>query len=360
MDLFGAEDLPSVEAEQTAQPPVAYEYPILYGHQAALQTLLGRVASNTPPASLIVQGAEGIGKATFVAHFICQLLNLPYPKTAEGEESHWPNMVHPDLLVVERGFDDKKGERSPNILRDDVAGVVPFLRRTASTDGGWRLVVVDDANTMNLATQNTLLKILEEPPAKTMIILVTHALGQLIQTIRSRCQVLVLHPLQKADVKACLAAKAVTLNAEDEAFWLAYAEGAPGKILQTLEKTKGEAAAKLFDLINGSLSPNPLARFELAGSLAATPYADTIYSLLLFVLNKAALAMAGTETALEGILPYFSLQTKTALEAAGGHKTLTLANTLDAFISACQSAKLDKKHIAQGVVDRLYEGLTVK
>ena len=78
---------------------------------------------------------------------------------------------HPDLLVVERQTDPKTGQIKSNLDVQTARKVVPFLRMTSS-DGGWRIVIVDDADLMNRNAQNALLKILEEPPQNTLLILV--------------------------------------------------------------------------------------------------------------------------------------------------------------------------------------------
>src|SRR5262249_37067052 len=102
---------------------------------------------------------------------------------------------HPDLLTVERSFDEKRGRMREEIVVEDVRAVGAFLRLTAGA-GGWRIVIVDSADELNRNAANALLKILEEPPNRALLLLVAHAPGRLLPTIRSRCRTLSLSALK--------------------------------------------------------------------------------------------------------------------------------------------------------------------
>src|SRR3546814_4565127 len=86
--------------------------------------------------------------------------------------------------------------------------------RTAA-EGGWRVVVVDCADEMNQSAANAFLKILEEPPPRALLLLVSHAPGGLLPTIRSRCRRLVLNPLSLEQVSSLLAKSRPELTPED-------------------------------------------------------------------------------------------------------------------------------------------------
>jgi len=79
---------------------------------------------------------------------------------------------HADLMTVEREFDEKKGRLKNDISVESVRRIHPFVRMTAA-EGGWRVVIVDGAEYLNASSQNALLKVLEEPPKKTVLILTT-------------------------------------------------------------------------------------------------------------------------------------------------------------------------------------------
>ena len=92
------------------------------------------------------------------------------------------------MLVIGRVYDSAKKRLSNDIPVDEVRKITPFLRKT-SAEGGWRVVIIDDAQHLNRSSQNAILKILEEPPKKTLLILITDQAGRFLPTIRSRCQI---------------------------------------------------------------------------------------------------------------------------------------------------------------------------
>nr|WP_236638303.1 hypothetical protein [Mangrovicoccus ximenensis] len=103
-------------------------------------------------------------------------------------------LSEPRLSLLRRPFDEKTGRLKAEIPVDAVRALKRFLSMSAA-DGGARVVIVDAADEMNTSAANALLKLLEEPPKDTVLILVSHQPGRLLPTIRSRCRVLRLPPL---------------------------------------------------------------------------------------------------------------------------------------------------------------------
>ena len=178
----------------------------LVGHGEAEQTLLSAFQSGRLPHAWLISGPRGIGKATLAYRFARFLLNggsegglfggpddLSVP--AESSVAHRvAAQAHPDLRVVERTANERTGKLRTEIVVDDVRDLSHFLRLTPS-DGGWRIAIVDAADEMNRNAANALLKILEEPPDRAVLLVVSHAPGRLLPTIRSRCRKLVMKPL---------------------------------------------------------------------------------------------------------------------------------------------------------------------
>lgn len=188
------------------------------GHNNIETQILGLINSGNIPHALIFSGVEGIGKSTFAFRLARYLLKNGTGESADDglfgdsgltnlapvtslsindEDSVFKQIAsggHPDFLFIHRPMDERKGTLKNNLDVDTARKVTPFLRKTAS-DGGWRVVLVDDADTMNRNAQNALLKILEEPPKNTILILICHRLGNMIPTIRSRCRVMHFDPL---------------------------------------------------------------------------------------------------------------------------------------------------------------------
>lgn len=98
----------------------------------------------------------------------------------------------------------KSLKKSAIIKVDDVRTINEFLAKKSSNDG-WRVVIVDSIDDLNNAGANAILKILEEPPAKTVIMLISHNPNRLLPTIRSRCAKMNLKPLAETRWPVCCA-----------------------------------------------------------------------------------------------------------------------------------------------------------
>jgi DNA polymerase-3 subunit delta' len=151
------------------------------------------------------------------------------------------------------------------IVIDTVHEVGKFLRLTPG-EGGWRVVIVDSAEDMNRNAANALLKLLEEPPKRAILLLVSHAPGRLLPTIRSRCRSLNLAPLAEEDVAALLETHAPELAPRDRTKIARLAEGSIGQAL-TLAAEGGVAMAALVD--EALAAPVPPARAQAMADAAA-------------------------------------------------------------------------------------------
>lgn len=158
---------------------------------------------------------------------------------------------HADLKVVERGWaDDKKAKRRTEIVIDDVRGIGGFMALTPA-EGGWRVVIIDSADEMNRNAANAVLKVLEEPPRNTLMMLVSHSPGRLLPTIRSRCRRLVCQPLPEATVAELLALRRPDLAPEDVTALARLAEGSVGKALALAAEGGLDLYRDLLGLLQG-------------------------------------------------------------------------------------------------------------
>jgi DNA polymerase-3 subunit delta' len=149
-----------------------------------------------------------------------------------------------DLLVLERVINEKTGKLYQDIRVDDVRRTITFFGSTPG-EGGWRIAIVDTVDELNPSGANALLKVLEEPPRRGVLLLVSHSAARVLPTIRSRCRVLALRPLSVADVaRAAAAALAEEGAAADIAAAAAVADGSVRRALALLD---GDA----LDLRNG-------------------------------------------------------------------------------------------------------------
>ncbi|MEM7651379.1 MAG: DNA polymerase III subunit delta' [Pseudomonadota bacterium] len=266
MDLFGEEPEEIIEETETdfSDAPVEETQglvaprlmSICIGHEKCEADLLERFKSGRMPHGLIFSGLRGIGKATFAYRFARFLLkqrasdpnqsamfdDAPTEMNSFDVPSDDPVFRqvaaggHADLLTVERDYDAAKDIYKDSVAVDAVRKVNPFLRMTASKDGGWRVVIIDDADTMNRSAQNALLKILEEPPANTVLILVCHRLGAMIPTIRSRAHTLSFNPLTEPAFERLLSSNGYDTSPAQLETLYQLSEGSIGVALEHIEQ----------------------------------------------------------------------------------------------------------------------------
>jgi DNA polymerase-3 subunit delta' len=220
--------------------PAPRANPLLIGHDAAEAELAEALRSGRMHHAWLITGPAGIGKATLAFRFARWLLAVP---AADGKlalpESHpvFRRVAagsHADLLTVERAWDEKRKRMRGEIVVNDVRRVADFLRLTPA-EGGWRVVVLDGAEDLNRNAANALLKVLEEPPARAVLLLICSAAGRLLPTIRSRCRRLRLGPLCELDLKRLLSLYLPELPEDEQGRLAALADGSPGRALQLAE-----------------------------------------------------------------------------------------------------------------------------
>ncbi len=158
---------------------------------------------------------------------------------------------HPGLLVLKRPADEKTGRLKTVVSVNEIRRLGGFFGLT-SAGGGWRVAIIDAADDMNDNAANALLKVLEEPPARSLLILISHAPGRQLPTIRSRCQRLDMKPLDDAVLTAALAQRLPDMSADDRAALVRLAEGSLGLALQLAEEEGVEFAHRAEALLGGA------------------------------------------------------------------------------------------------------------
>lgn len=279
----------------------------LFGQATAERGFLSAWAEDRLHHAWLLRGPQGVGKAT-LAYRIGRALLAEGPGTGGLDALFAPSMPEtldaptgcpiqsrirarsePRLAVLRRGVNDR-GRLRTQIAVDDVRAVRRFLSLSA-TDGGWRVVIVDAADEMNRSAANALLKVLEEPPPRTALLLVNHAPAALLPTIRSRCRTLDLQPLGQADLTAALAGTGAEV-APDQAAALTQLSG--GSVGEALRLIAGEGVAlygrliALFDGGKGVARPAMIALADWVSGRGAEDRYTLVPKLTLTLLSRLA------------------------------------------------------------------------
>ena len=244
--------------------------PELFGHERAEAIFVRALTAGRMPHAWLLGGPRGVGKATLAYRCARRLLAGDDHARAAVDPAHpvfrmVANKAHPDLQVLERVSNPKTGKLFKDIRVDQVRLAEEAMHATAAR-GGRKVLLVDPVDELNTSGANALLKLLEEPPASVVIVLVCQRPGLLPRTILSRCAQLRLAPLAADAVLAGLARLAPELSAERQAALAAAAQGSIGRALG-LEATGWlERYADLLGKLVAARA-SPAARLTLASKL---------------------------------------------------------------------------------------------
>jgi len=224
----------------------------ILGHQPAMQRFTRLLQEQRLPHAWLLYGQQGVGKAMLAeqmaAAYFCESL------TEEGlpcGQCHSCAMLraesHPDFMHCGIAWNEKKKKFNRDIGVDQIRDILSFMAMSGSQSER-RVVLLDDANAMNAASANGLLKGLEEPQAGSLLIIVCHDLTRLPATIRSRCMLEHCAPLSAEDVQLVLSdmslAERVQVLAHD------LATGCPGRVQCLQDGDLAQAALTWYEMLN--------------------------------------------------------------------------------------------------------------
>lgn len=272
--------------------------PYLIGHDEEIKLFLSAFNSGTLHHGWLITGDEGIGKATLaykIARFLLSTTDNKEQRTSleiSPESSIFSQVAqksHPDFKVLERDFtetDKKKlikainqgeeineemrqGLKRSNVIKvEDVRDMVNFLSKKSFNDN-WRVVIVDSADELNTSSANALLKILEEPPLKSILLLISHNPGKLLPTIRSRCAKLALKPLKEGEVASLLRRYKPSLKEEEVKGLAKISAGSIGRALKYAENNALEMYENIKKVCYGGTKCDGSLLLELAENAAS-------------------------------------------------------------------------------------------
>lgn len=303
------------EPDRVGDAPHPRETAALYGQEAAEARFLEAWASGRLHHAWLLRGPRGVGKATLAYRIARALIAAPgesgpdlfggpaepaVPTTLERDPEdpvfhRIAALGEPRLFVIRRPWDEKAKKLKTVITVEETRRLRDFLGLSAA-DGGWRVVIVDPADEMNASAANALLKLLEEPPAKTVILLVSHSPARLLPTIRSRCRSLDLAPLSAEIVGRILTEIGVEAPADDFTALAALSGGSAGEALRLIEVDGAAIYRDLMGLLSQAPNMDRSTLRTLADSAAgrgSAPRYEAIASLLSLLITRIARLGAG-------------------------------------------------------------------
>jgi DNA polymerase-3 subunit delta' len=240
----------SARAESQLSIPHPRETHRLFGHREAEAALLEAYRSGRIPHAWLIGGPQGIGKATLAYRMARFVLKYSDPQTSDVQRARSLDLdpsdpiarriaggAHGGLLVLQRS-PNEKGVMRTVITVDETRETIAFFGSTAAVDG-WRVCIVDTVDELNPNAANALLKILEEPPHRSLFLLVSHSPGRILPTILSRSRRLRLRPLASTEVVQ--AASQITGLASDDPSLSEAADAAEGSVSRALTLLGGDA-----------------------------------------------------------------------------------------------------------------------
>ncbi len=288
----------------------------LIGQDAAQAAFLDGFTSGRLHHAWLITGPRGVGKATLawrIARFLLttpdpdpeDMFGAPVPTSLDAPEDHpiarrIAAGAEPGLKSVHRSIDEKSKRLRKQIVVEDIRDMASFFQLSA-TDGGRRVVIIDAADDMNVNAANALLKMLEEPPDRTTLLLICHQPSRLLPTIRSRCRTLRLGPLN-ADQMAQAMAQAGVDPGPDASALAELSAGSVGEALRLALldglKLYGDVIALLGTMPNLD-RPRALSLAETAGARGAEGKLDLLYTLIDIALSRLARTGAGHPPAVQ-------------------------------------------------------------
>lgn len=326
------------------------ENPFLAGHDEAGAHVAAAYRAGRLHHALLLAGSPGIGKATFAFHLAEHLLR--HPRAEEAPERLSPREpqsslfrqiaqgAHPSVLHLTRPLNEKTKSFKSAVTVDEIRRIGRFLSMT-SHDGSWRVVIVDPADDMNANAANALLKNLEEPPPRTLFVLIAHSPGGLLPTIRSRCHLVRLKPLDPPNLLCVLERLDADLP-ETEAGRAALAARAGGSAREALLLTR----------YGGLDIAEAVATIAVAGDFPVTEA------------WRVAEAVGGRDAAVQfaifnqTVLDTVSGRARQAAEAdnlAAGAALSELWREIGRLTAETETYNLDKRQHAMGLLRRMWQ-----
>lgn len=269
-----------VEPGDLPEVPRPREQDALIGHAEAQAAFRDAIASGRLHHAWLIGGPRGIGKATLAYRVARWLIAHPGARSAPESLAVDPAhpvarqvaaLSHPNLVALRRTRAANAKTLATKISVDAARNALELFGATAG-NAGYRICIVDSAEDLNANSANALLKMVEEPPPRSLFLIVSHAPGRLLPTIRSRCRALTLRPLEEDDVARVIGRFAppfVQPDADTLARAAGLSEGSVAGAVALLDPVRANLVAEVETLLARLDQPDWRRILALAEKLSA-------------------------------------------------------------------------------------------
>ncbi|MBM3609471.1 MAG: DNA polymerase III subunit delta' [Alphaproteobacteria bacterium] len=240
----------------------------LAGHREAERSIIDALYDGRMAQSWIIGGRAGIGKATLawrIARFLLAHCDAVMPgarkpaslavDAKDRAARRISALSHSDVFVLRREWNTSSKRHYTEIRVEDVRRLIERFQH-ASAEGGWRIAIIDCAEDLNKNSANALLKLIEEPPPRSLFLFVSHRPARMLATLRSRSRMLLLQPLDVAGVEQAIAGLGAPWSEFPQASIMAAAQRSGGSVRDALRLLSG-AGLKMAAEVEGLLQPLP-------------------------------------------------------------------------------------------------------
>ena len=234
----------------------------LIGHEAAREKIMAALDGARLPGAIMLHGPRGIGKATLAFDIARAVFERTGDESAEHIAAQVAAGAYPNLRLLRKAPRETGKGFYTAIRVEEVRSLIEESRMTRGR-AGFRVAIVDAIDNCNPSSANALLKILEEPPAETLFLLVSHRPGGLLPTIKSRCHMVALRPLGDDQVREIIGEQTGTDAAVE------LASGIPRRAFEALAMGEDEGLKTLRGWLKAPASGAPAVYLGVADQLAA-------------------------------------------------------------------------------------------
>ena len=320
----------------------------LIGHKKAFQTFIKSQLEGRLHHAWILSGPKGIGKATLAWKIVTQLSNEA-TSTQELEDSKVllekkiKALSLSNLFLCRRPYDDKAQRLKKFITIDEIRKLKSFFQMSA-IENEWRVAIIDCADELNNAAANALLKLLEEPPNKSILIIISNQPGRLPATVRSRCRSLHLKKLNESEIKEVLTLSDLDVNsktADDRLVLSVIADGSAGMAMTALNNNGITLFKECLEIFSGFPSFDRKQILKLAENVKNNIEKFKFLSgILLIIISRLALLTASYRN-LTPTREESTLVIKLRPIANVPDKLAELYSDLSQLFSSCEELNLD-------------------